>query len=470
MKNILNINKKTIFITIIISIIPSIYFSIYQKEKKARRNTENNRKASYKKEIEKFNNRLQKAIKNTPQSTSITEKEERLETCQFQTNIFTADPYVNENKNPFEIKIEDLIKQIEEWQDENNEIVVDNMFYGKVGFCKLENSKIKVLKFRKNPETQEVQNEPIRDFEQNQYNEIQLNSLDWLAVNTFKNITDTKKYLKEELNYDIEDDQFLKKITIYILGWDVEDIDTSAGYSKKEGSLIFLTALDPSDKFHAAIDVNVILHEFAHLLSYSLNPEVFFDNEEKNKEIGAISEGFSDYWGAAYTYSQHQDYYDNNLRDKNNMTIHPLSVSSLSVNPANLRNNTKIYVQRRLDKTYLQYDPSNDYSAHQTLTQKIKGKQVEYKSEEIWATALMTAFKNLFREGVSKKHVDKVIMEGMKKLKIPATMPQLAQLILQAARIQDEKNLNSNEYITSIHSAFYESFKNHNLLNHQYNQ
>jgi len=148
-------------------------------------------------------------------------------------------------------------------------------------------------------------------------------------------------------------------------------------------------------------DIDVILHEYAHAMIYSINTN--FDGAD----TGAMGEGFGDYWAASYSYST-----------PNGLSFRP--EWAFSWDGHNL-----CWDGRRLDRTSYRYNPNQSYGAHVLVDGQ--------NGDEIWSTPLTQSLIQLLNDGVNRNEVDQIIWEAQFGLGSGVTMRDMAASIVTTA-------------------------------------
>ncbi len=153
-------------------------------------------------------------------------------------------------------------------------------------------------------------------------------------------------------------------------------------------------------------DADVILHEYGHAINKGINNSW----DQSLGDMGAMGEGFGDYWAAS-----------------SNIDTFPTGFDNLKVFTWDANAVDNFWAGRRLDRTGLLYNPSLSYGSHQSLP----GGGV---SDELWSTPLFQALLALRTAGVPKAQVDKIVLEAQFGLGAPLTMRQMATAIVATAK------------------------------------
>ena len=174
-------------------------------------------------------------------------------------------------------------------------------------------------------------------------------------------------------------------------------------------------------------DADVILHEFAHAITYHIN------ENWGGGDAYAIGEGFGDYWAFSY-------------RLRNGMLNKALKGKVFVWDGID-----SCWEGRRIDQSHATYDENRRYFAHKDLGTFI--------SDELWSTPLAQSLIELFQSGESPDSVDKIILEGMFGVGSNFTMRQLALETVQRAKILYPRGLHS--------TVFLKHFTKHKILPEQ---
>ncbi len=149
-------------------------------------------------------------------------------------------------------------------------------------------------------------------------------------------------------------------------------------------------------------DADVILHEYAHAIHMDINPSW------EGGDMGAIGEGFGDYWAASYS-----------LSTPEGANFFPEEV----FNWDGRGSCNSSWVGRRLDAIPARYDVSRDYEAHTYV-------EGGFQSDELWSTPLFQSLLSLKALGIPREEVDTIILEAQFGLGSGLKMRELAQSIV----------------------------------------
>lgn len=149
-------------------------------------------------------------------------------------------------------------------------------------------------------------------------------------------------------------------------------------------------------------DADVILHELGHAIQHHINPSW------NGGDTGAMGEGFGDYWAASYSITT-----ENAKNGEINWVFQ-------------WDGHNDCWDGRKLNAFSPTYDSSRSYSAHVTINGGI--------SDELWSTPIFQAFLELYNRGVSRRDIDKIILEAHFGLGSGIKMPQMAEAIVKTAK------------------------------------
>ena len=149
-------------------------------------------------------------------------------------------------------------------------------------------------------------------------------------------------------------------------------------------------------------DADVILHEYGHAITYSINPSW------GGGDMGAIGEGFGDYWAGSYSYST-----------PNGPVFHPEWMFSWD-------GHNECWGGRVMDAFGAQYVDTIFYGAHQFITGG-------YQSDELWSTPCFQSLVTLVGMGETRESVDQIMLEGQFGLGSNVKMREMATSIVAAA-------------------------------------
>lgn len=149
-------------------------------------------------------------------------------------------------------------------------------------------------------------------------------------------------------------------------------------------------------------DADVILHELGHAIHHHINPSWF------GGDTGAMGEGFGDYWAASYSVTT-----QGGMDAKVNWVF-------------KWDGHNNCWPGRKLDAFTPVYDTTRSYSAHSQVNGGI--------SDELWSTPIFQAFLELYKNGVSRGDIDKIILEAHFGLGSGVKMPTMATSIVKTAK------------------------------------
>ena len=173
-------------------------------------------------------------------------------------------------------------------------------------------------------------------------------------------------------------------------------------------------------------DADVILHEYGHAIQYAINPDFFFNAHE-----GAMGEGFGDYWASSYSISRPNGY-----------EFFPSRMFSWD-------GQFDCWNGRRTDKFDMQYQHSRaTYDAHEPVPGGI--------SDELWSTPLFQSLLELYRQGIPREEVNRIIIEAQFGLGVNQKMRLVAEAIVQTASMLHPDGPHAQ--------VFREYFANHGIL------
>lgn len=150
-------------------------------------------------------------------------------------------------------------------------------------------------------------------------------------------------------------------------------------------------------------DADVILHEYGHAITHSINP--FWSGGDS----GAIGEGFGDYWAET-----------SSLTSANGSTFQPFRTFDWDA--------AGCWPGRRLDvkPSEATYDPSRTYSDHEPIASNVS-------SDELWSTPLYQAHIRLRDKGVPRQEIDQIVLQSMFGIGSGFTMRTLAENVVDTA-------------------------------------
>lgn len=173
-------------------------------------------------------------------------------------------------------------------------------------------------------------------------------------------------------------------------------------------------------------DADVILHEYGHAIQYAINPSFFGQAHE-----GAMGEGFGDYWASSYSISRPNGY-----------EFFPSKMFSWD-------GHFDCWNGRATDKFDLIYTHSRaTYEPHESISGGI--------SDELWSTPLFQSLLELYRQGIPRSEVDRIVIEAQFGLGIGQKMRLAAEAIVQTASLLYPEGPHS--------SVFREYFANHGII------
>ncbi|CAM2064558.1 FTP domain-containing protein [Sulfidibacter corallicola] len=170
------------------------------------------------------------------------------------------------------------------------------------------------------------------------------------------------------------------------------------------------SAFSPSGNFltfgHGCVDDNedadVIIHEYGHAIQWSIN------NWGSSGDMGAMGEGFGDYWAGSWS-----------IRTDPGLFFNPNRVFTWDGHNA-------CWDGRIMNNFQVQYASTRTYTAHQRITGGI--------SDELWSTPTFQTLLELVYQGIPREEVDTIILESMFGLGSGIRMSQWASAIVSTAR------------------------------------
>jgi hypothetical protein len=157
---------------------------------------------------------------------------------------------------------------------------------------------------------------------------------------------------------------------------------------------------------HGCVDDNedsdVILHELGHAIQHHIN------SSWGGGDSGAMGEGFGDYWAASYSVTR-----EHGLEGNYNWVF-------------KFDGHNECWPGRKVNAFTPVYDPKQTYSAHSQVNGGV--------SDEVWSTPVFQAFLEMYKAGVSKSDIDKVILEAHFGLGSGLKMPDMANAIVKTAK------------------------------------
>ncbi|MCX6129396.1 MAG: proprotein convertase P-domain-containing protein [Proteobacteria bacterium] len=152
-------------------------------------------------------------------------------------------------------------------------------------------------------------------------------------------------------------------------------------------------------------DTDVILHEYGHAINYSINPNW------GGGDMGAMGEGFGDYWAASYSLSTEngEKFFKNEIYTWDGHG-----------------NGSTCWAGRILNALEARYDHNQNYAAHGTI-------EGGFQSDELWSTPLFQARLRLLSLGIAREEVDSIVLESQFGLGANVKMRDMAQAIVVVA-------------------------------------
>jgi len=153
-------------------------------------------------------------------------------------------------------------------------------------------------------------------------------------------------------------------------------------------------------------DADVVLHEYGHAINYSIN------SSWGGGDMGAIGEGFGDYWAGSYSYIT-----------LNGMLFHPEWVFSWDGHGYG----NECWPGRILNAFGAQYDHSVTYGAHMSIPGG-------FQSDELWSTPIFQTLITLMDQGYPREDADQIILESQFGLGSGLKMRDMANVIIATAQ------------------------------------
>jgi uncharacterized repeat protein (TIGR01451 family) len=154
-------------------------------------------------------------------------------------------------------------------------------------------------------------------------------------------------------------------------------------------------------------DTDVMLHEYGHAINHDINPSW------GGGDMGAIGEGFGDYWAGSYSYST-----------PNGATYHPEWVFSWDGHGTG----NQCWPGRIMNAFGAQYVHTTFYGAHQSIPGG-------YQSDELWSTPCFQSLVALTGMGRPRSEVDTIMLESQFGLGSGLKMRDMANAIIQTAQM-----------------------------------
>jgi len=152
-------------------------------------------------------------------------------------------------------------------------------------------------------------------------------------------------------------------------------------------------------------DVDVMLHEYGHAINHDIN------SSWGGGDMGAIGEGFGDYWCGSYSYST-----------PNGPIYHPEWAFSWDGHGTG----NQCWPGRIMNAFGARYVHTTFYGAHQ-------GIPGGYQSDELWSTPIFQALLELVAQGQTREDADTIILESQFGLGGGLKMRDMAKAIIQTA-------------------------------------
>ncbi len=125
-------------------------------------------------------------------------------------------------------------------------------------------------------------------------------------------------------------------------------------------------------------------------------------------DTGAMGEGFGDYWAGSYSVTT-----DGGLDGNVNWVF-------------KWDGHNSCWPGRKMDSFSPAYDSARSYSAHSNVNGGI--------SDELWSTPVFQAFLELYKSGVARADIDKIVLESHFGLGSGVKMPVMATSIVKTAK------------------------------------
>lgn len=283
---------------------------------------------------------------------------------------------------------------------------------GKLYFSNNKVQSVDLIKRQNNPK-EEVQEQP------NQQGIYKLDSFDYTFKDkrfydqmAFYHIDNSIKYI-ESLGFN-----FLKKPVYYDTQLEGKDNST---YYPDMNIITFGMGQTPD-----TLDADIILHELAHAISYSII------SDYADGDTPAMGEGFSDYWAGQYSM-----YLQKN--DKEKYKINEIFTFDGYYNKKT----------RKLNNLDAKYNIYQEYRAHVSVN--------GHNGDELWSTPLFSTLKESIKlyGDIAYDEVNKILIESFYGLGYGLKMFQMADSIIQTAKIMYPNK--------KYHEMFFKNFQHHNI-------
>jgi subtilisin-like proprotein convertase family protein len=176
-------------------------------------------------------------------------------------------------------------------------------------------------------------------------------------------------------------------------------------------------------------DADVILHEYGHAINYSINPSWF------GGDLGAIGEGWGDYWAGSYSYSTPEG-----------PTFYPNWMFTWDGHGTPVQ----CWYGRIMNAFGAQYVHSVTYTAHMPIPGG-------YQSDELWSTPLFQSMLTLVEvHGEPRESVDSLLLEAQFGLGSGLKMRDMANVIIATAQELEPDGPHA--------AVFVEKFLVHNII------
>lgn len=149
-------------------------------------------------------------------------------------------------------------------------------------------------------------------------------------------------------------------------------------------------------------DADVILHELGHAIQHHIV------SSWGGADAGAMGEGFGDYWAATYSFTT-----------EGGENTNPHWVFKWDGHNA-------CWEGRKLDAFTPGYNPNSTYPAHRVVNGGM--------SDELWSTPVFQAFVELYKRGVAREDIDRIVLEAHFGLGSGLRMPDMARAIVKTAK------------------------------------